>query len=232
MADVVVLASGGINSLVAAVRAQRAGNAVHLLHADFGQVSSVGQRAAVRAIAEAIGATLTSIELPHVLKIAANKCTPAGKLVSEATADGLAGGASHVPGLAAALLSAGLQLATRVGASAVVSGASELANEQETESAPGCGVPDHRREFFYLAGMMFEHLQRSRTPIRIETPLVDLSRGEIIKLGHRDCAPFDLTYSCRAARDVACGQCACCVARAKAFAAANLLDPALAGARG
>lgn len=231
MPDVVVLASGGINSTVAAVRAAKTGS-VFLLHADYGQASAVGQRAAVRAIADALGAGAGAIELPHVAKIAGTKRATSGKVATDPKAAPALGPASQVPGLAVALLSAGVHFAHRVGASAVMSGASEQANEIEVESAPGGGAPDHRREFFYLAAMMFEQLQRSRSPIAIETPLIDLSRGDIIKLGNRDGAPFDLTYSCRAARDVACGQCAACAARAKAFAAAGLVDPAQAGARG
>jgi len=230
MPDVVVLASGGINSTVAAVRARSAGKA-YLLHADFGQPSSVGQRAAVRAIADAIGAAAGLIELPHVAKIAGVKRSASGKVAIDPKAGPALATVGQVPGLAVALLSAAMHFAYRVGATAVISGASEQANEIEMEAAPGGAQPDHRREFFYLAGMMFEQLQRSRTPISIESPLIDLSRGEIIKLGNRDGAPFGLTYSCRAARDVACGQCPACAARAKAFAAAGLVDPALASQR-
>lgn len=226
MSDVVVLASGGINSTVVAVRARKSGN-VYLLHADYGQPSAAGQRAAVRALADAIGGSFFTIELPHVPKIATVKRAANGRLSADPRSAPLIGAASQVPALASSLLSAGVQLAFRVGAESVQSGASEHANEIETESAPGAGSPDHRREFFYVAGLMFDQLQRSRTPIRIETPVIDLSRSEIVKLGHRDSVPFDLTYSCRAARDVACGQCPACTARARAFAGANLLDPAM-----
>jgi 7-cyano-7-deazaguanine synthase len=77
---------------------------------------------------------------------------------------------------------------------------------------------------------MLEQLQRAKTPISLEAPLIDMSRAEIIKLGHRFNTPFDLTYSCREARDVACGECTGCSARAKAFQEAGLLDPAMRAA--
>jgi 7-cyano-7-deazaguanine synthase len=230
MPDTVVLASGGINSLVVAVRARPEGS-VSLLHVDYGQPSAAGQRAAVRAQAEAIGAACFMVEFPQVPKIAAVRRSASGRLSTDPRNAPPIGPVAQVPALAAGLLSSAVQLAFRVGAEVVQSGASEHANEIETESAPGGGTPDHRREFFYLSNLMFEQLQRSRTPIRIDAPLIDLSRGEIIKLGHRDQAPFDLTYSCRAARDAACGECPSCIARARAFAEAKLSDPALAGTR-
>jgi len=231
MPDSVVLASGGINSTVVAARARQSGE-VCLLFADYGQPSAAGQRAAVRAISEAIGAGFAAIEMPQVAKIAMIKRGAGGRIAHEAYAAASIGAVGQTPALAVGLLSAGVQLAYRVGASRVLVGASELANELETESAPGAGSPDHRREYFYLAGLMVEQLQRSRTPITFEAPVIDLSRAEIIKLGHRDGVPFDLTFSCRASRDVACGQCAACLARVKAFAAANLIDPALSAVRG
>jgi 7-cyano-7-deazaguanine synthase len=123
------------------------------------------------------------------------------------------------------LLAAAVHLAQRLGATAVWTGASELADEIETESAPGQGTPDHRRDFFYLQGVMIEQLQRTKSPITIETPLIDLCRADILKLGTRYDTPFDLTYSCRTGRTTACGACPSCESRAKAFEAASLIDP-------
>ncbi len=227
MAEVVVLTSGGINSSVAAVCAQQAGP-VHLLHVDFGQVAAAGQRAAVRALADALGAGFTGLDMPHVSKVAGIARDGAGRAERQAAVR--IDRVSSVPGLMPALLSAGVQLAHRLGATVVQTGASEHADELETESAPGRGSPDHRRDFFYLYQVMLEQLQRAKTPIRLETPLIDLSRSEILKLGQRSKTPFDLTYSCREARDAPCGQCNGCTARARAFKEAGLLDPARSGA--
>lgn len=224
MADVVILASGGINSGVAAVRGRHAG-AVHLMHADFGQVAAAGQRAAVRALADALGAGFTGIELPHVSKLASIPRDGSGR--PDVHANPRLDRASGIPGLMPLIISAGVQLGHRLGATAVHSGASEHADEIETEAAPGRGSPDHRRDFFYLYQVMLEQLQRAKSPIRLEAPLIDMSRAEIIKLGHRYNMPFDLTYSCREARDVACGQCGGCSARSRGFKDAGLVDPAM-----
>jgi 7-cyano-7-deazaguanine synthase len=226
MPHTVILASGGINSTVAAVRARK-GGAVHLLHADYGQPAATAQRLAVESIAEAIGAGFTRTAFPHVVEFAKLRKSAGGSVI--ATGDISKAGlqhASQVPGLMSILLAAAVHLAQRLGANAVHVGASELADEIETDSAPGQGTPDHRREFYYLQGVMYEQLQRTKTPVAIETPLIDLSRADILKLGTRYETPFDLTYSCHRGQTSPCGDCPGCQARTRAFEAAGLLDPA------
>ena len=229
MADTVVLTSAGLNSAVTAARAAQSG-IVHLLHADFGQRPVGVQRGAGKALAAAIGAGFTSIELPHVSQIATLRkpaSSPAEVSVGEPTARTLTD-VSQVPGLMAVILSAAVQVAHRLGAGVVQSGVSELADELETESAPGQGSPDHRREFHYLFNVLLEQLQKKKSPIRLETPLIDLAREDIIKLGMRYNTPFDLTYSCQEGQHLPCGCCPSCTARAKAFTVAGLTDPAAA----
>ena len=198
-------------------------------HADIGQRAAGAQRGAARTLADAIGADFTDVELPHVARIMAlqRPSTTATDAGGQAPSAHALNTISRVPALMSVLLGAAVQLAHRVGASVVQTGTSELADEIETESAPGQGSPDHRREFHYLFNVMLEQLQKVKSPIRLETPLIDLSRDEIIKLGMRYHTPFDLTYSCQEGQHLPCGSCPSCTARAKAFKAADLLDPAV-----
>jgi 7-cyano-7-deazaguanine synthase in queuosine biosynthesis len=129
-----------------------------------------------------------------------------------------------VPGLVTVLMGASVQVAQRVGATLIVVGSSEAADEAELGAAPGGGTPAQRRDTFYLYNVLLERLQRSKTPIRLEAPLWDLTRAEIIKLGMRYTTPFDFTYTCMTGRSP-CGACAECTARRNAFAAADLTDP-------
>ena len=61
--------------------------------------------------------------------------------------------------------------------------------------------------------------------IIVETPLQSLSKGEIIRLGTKLGAPYELTTSCYRGEEEACGVCDSCVLRLRGFAAAGRRDP-------
>lgn len=61
--------------------------------------------------------------------------------------------------------------------------------------------------------------------IEIETPLLKMSKAEIIKKGYTLRVPFELTWSCYQGRKKACGVCESCILRLRGFKKANLKDP-------
>jgi len=91
------------------------------------------------------------------------------------------------------------------------------------------GYPDCRPEFLRA----FEHLARLATKagvergetIRIETPLLRLSKAEIVRLGERIGVPWGLTWSCYAGGRAPCGACDACRLRQKGFVEAGRIDP-------
>jgi 7-cyano-7-deazaguanine synthase len=94
------------------------------------------------------------------------------------------------------------------------------------------GYPDCRPEFITA----FEQLANLATKagvegtrFRVHTPLIDLTKAEIIRLGVSLGVDYGLTHSCYDpdARGVPCGHCDSCQIRAKGFADAGLSDPAL-----
>ena len=94
------------------------------------------------------------------------------------------------------------------------------------------GYPDCRAEYFQA----FQNLIRVATrtgvektsSIVIETPLLHLSKGEIIRTGIRLGVDYSMTISCyNPLNHKSCGICDACVIRAKGFAAAGMRDPAL-----
>ncbi len=225
MADCIVLCSGGINSTVAATHAARE-HGVHLLHVDFGQRAATVQRTAVREIAQKLECSVTDVDLRHVadntgLNRSANQQSDGS---TNATAPTLA----TVPLLMSEIISVGIQLAARLGAQFVIVGSSEAANESETESAPGFGTPHLRQDFYYLQNRLIEMSVKAKNPIRLETPLIDFTREEIIKIGSRYNTPFDLTYACQSDLGTHCNQCPDCLARNAAFEGANMHDPVAA----
>jgi 7-cyano-7-deazaguanine synthase len=64
-------------------------------------------------------------------------------------------------------------------------------------------------------------------PIEIETPIIDMSKMEIVQLGIKLKAPLEHTWSCYQAGSAPCGRCDSCVLRAKGFREAGVADPAL-----
>jgi 7-cyano-7-deazaguanine synthase len=94
------------------------------------------------------------------------------------------------------------------------------------------GYPDCRPEFLRA----FERLARLATKagvergeyVKIETPLLRLSKAAIVRLGERSAVPWGLTWSCYAGGRRPCGRCDACRLRQKGFVEARVVDPLLA----
>ena len=100
------------------------------------------------------------------------------------------------------------------------------------------GYPDCRPEFIHAFGSHGQprnqsRLSKERLRTKIHTPLISLSKAEIVRLGHDLGVPFEITLSCYDpdASGRPCGGCDSCVLRARGFEQAGLPDPALAHAR-
>ena len=66
-----------------------------------------------------------------------------------------------------------------------------------------------------------------QVPIRVETPIIHMSKSEIVNMGIKLGAPLEFTWSCYHGGPVPCGKCDSCLLRAKGFRDAGVLDPAL-----
>lgn len=64
--------------------------------------------------------------------------------------------------------------------------------------------------------------------VRVTAPFAGLSKADVVKKGLELKVPFELTWSCYEGGDKPCGECGTCIDRAKAFAANNVKDPAIA----
>jgi 7-cyano-7-deazaguanine synthase len=87
------------------------------------------------------------------------------------------------------------------------------------------GYPDCRPEFFSAFEKIVELGTKPETKIKIETPVIHLSKAEIIKKGIELNAPLHLTWSCYQNEDVACGVCDSCALRLRGFQMAGVDDP-------
>jgi 7-cyano-7-deazaguanine synthase len=93
------------------------------------------------------------------------------------------------------------------------------------------GYPDCRPEFINAFQTMSNLATKAgvegRTTIQIHTPLIELSKGQIIRLAAEAGVDFALTHSCYDpdAAGRSCGECDSCILRKKGFAEAGLTDP-------
>lgn len=93
------------------------------------------------------------------------------------------------------------------------------------------GYPDCRPEFINLFQQVADYSTKAgvqdQRKITIETPLLQLSKKEIVLLGEKLHAPLQLTTSCYKGAEAACGECDSCLLRLKGFADAGVIDPIL-----
>ncbi len=61
--------------------------------------------------------------------------------------------------------------------------------------------------------------------IRVVTPLIEMRKSEIVRLGVELGAPFHVSWSCYSGETEACGVCESCVLRLRAFREAGAVDP-------
>ena len=93
------------------------------------------------------------------------------------------------------------------------------------------GYPDCRPEYFEQMKRTLRYGSKLGTQygleIQLDTPIIRLSKAEIVKMATRLKAPLEYTWSCYEGGEVPCGACDSCVLRAKGFAEAGTSDPLL-----
>jgi 7-cyano-7-deazaguanine synthase len=87
------------------------------------------------------------------------------------------------------------------------------------------GYPDCRPGYYQAYDRLIELGTGPDTHITLQTPLIQLDKADIVRLGLELQAPLELTWSCYQNEDRACGRCSSCRLRLKGFAAAGVTDP-------
>jgi 7-cyano-7-deazaguanine synthase len=219
----VVLLSGGMDSATAAAVALDQGFEVHALSFRYGQRHATELEAA-RRVADRLGVrrhVVLDIDLRAFGGSALTddvdvpKDTPLERIGSTIPA-------TYVPARNTIFLAFALGWAETLGASDIFLGANALDYS---------GYPDCRPEYIEA----FERMANLATRAGIEghrlcihTPLISLSKAEIVKLGTRLGVEYALTWSCYdpTPDGTACGRCDACILRRKGFREAGMEDPA------
>jgi 7-cyano-7-deazaguanine synthase len=213
--------SGGLDSYTAAAVAVRDGFSISALSLNYGQ-RHARELEAAKAVARAVGA-VRHLELDlDLTKIGGSALTSAAiDVPKDQRIDPAVIPSTYVPARNTIFLSLALGWAEVLGSSDVFIGVNALDYS---------GYPDCRPEFIRA----FEQLARLATkagvegrPLTIHTPLIQLSKAEIIRLGLSLGLDYGLTHSCYDPRPDGgpCGRCDSCQLRAAGFAEAGATDP-------
>ena len=211
----VVLLSGGMDSCVCAALAVRDCDAA-AVHVSYGQRTEERERRAFVAVCDRLGIRDRLVVRNEALSaIGGSALTDPKIVVPESEAIGHDIPVTYVPFRNAHFLSVAVSWAEVLGASKVYIGAVE----QDSSGYPDC------RSAYYRAFSEVVKLGTKHGQIEIVTPLIQLRKAEIVRLGLELDAPFDLTWSCYNREDSACGVCDSCVLRLQAFRQAGRADP-------
>ncbi len=212
----IVLLSGGMDSCVTAALAARE-YVLATLHINYGQRTEARELKAFHDIADFYGVEeRLVISMEHLAKIGGSSLTDTSIPVSAADLQSTGIPSSYVPFRNANMLSIAVSWAEVVGARALFIGAVE-----EDSS----GYPDCRREFYDAFRSVIKAGTRPSTDITLVTPVIGMSKEEIVRTGVALNAPFHLSWSCYQREDIACGVCDSCALRLRGFSRAGIEDP-------
>ncbi|GLO64568.1 MULTISPECIES: 7-cyano-7-deazaguanine synthase QueC [Oceanobacillus] len=123
---------------------------------------------------------------------------------------------TYVPGRNTIFLSIAASYAEAIGAEKIYVGVSAV---------DFSGYPDCRPEFIEAMQQTIFQGTNAEPTITIEAPLIDLSKGDTVKLGMELNVPYHLTTSCYLGGEEACGECDSCRLRLQGFEEAGATDP-------
>jgi 7-cyano-7-deazaguanine synthase len=215
-APAVVLMSGGMDSCVTAAIAHREYD-LALLHLNYGQRTEARELRAFHEIGDFYGVgRRLAVSMEHLAAIGGSSLTDPSMPVTKADLSAPGIPTSYVPFRNANMLAVAVSWAEVIGAGAIFVGAVE-----EDSS----GYPDCRRGFYDAFESAIRAGAKPDTDIRIITPVISLSKKEIVLRGTELGAPLHLTWSCYRREDVACGECDSCALRLRGFEQAGCDDP-------
>jgi 7-cyano-7-deazaguanine synthase len=218
----VVLLSGGMDSATAAAVALDQGFEVYALSFRYGQRHATELEAA-RRVADRLGLRRQVVLDIDLRAFGGSALTGDLGVPKDTPLERIGSGipATYVPARNTIFLSLALGWAETLGASDIFLGANAL----DYSGYPDCR-PEYIEAFERVANLATRAGVEGRR-LRIHTPLISLSKAEIVKLGTSLGVEYALTWSCYdpAPDGVACGRCEACILRRKGFREAGMEDP-------
>jgi 7-cyano-7-deazaguanine synthase len=213
----VCLMSGGMDSCVTAAIAREENAELAFLHVSYGQRTEAREHRAFVEQADHFAVTKRlAVSIESLKAIGGSSLTDKSIPVTKADLTSREIPTSYVPFRNAHLLAIATSWAETIQAKRIYIGA--VAEDSS-------GYPDCRPEFYEAFQRVIDTGTKPQTKIQIVTPVIHLSKSQIVGRGLELGAPLNLTWSCYAAEDRACGRCDSCALRLRAFAEAGTPDP-------
>jgi 7-cyano-7-deazaguanine synthase len=219
----VVLLSGGLDSATTAAIARAEGFLIHALSIDYGQRHRFELESA-RRVAAAIGAVEHRVLKIDLAALGGSALTADIDVPQDRDADEMSTGipVTYVPARNTVMLSLALGYAEVIGAADLFIGV----NAVDYSGYPDCR-PEFIAAFEQLANLATKAGVEGSLRFRIHTPLINLTKAEIIRRGVELGVDYGLTHTCYSPdrNGTPCGRCDACQIRLKGFADTGLIDP-------
>ena len=219
----VVLLSGGLDSTTTLALAQEAGFKCCALSFDYGQRHRA-ELVAARRVARKMGAAEHVIVKLDLRVFGGSALTsglpvPKDRLPAEMLASGIP--VTYVPARNTIFLSCALAYAEVKGCGDIFIGV----NAVDYSGYPDCR-PEYIAAFERMANLATKAAVEQKLRVRIHTPLIGMTKSQIVRSAARLGVDFSLTHSCYdpPRRGWACGRCDSCLLRRKGFAEAGVQD--------
>ncbi len=218
-----VLSSGGLDSSTVLAMAVDQGFAIYSLSFDYGQRHACEIRAAEK-VARAAGAERHLVTRVDLKPIGGSALTD-DIAVPKARSESLMAQAipvTYVPARNTIFLSYALAWAEVLGVWDIFIGV----NAVDYSGYPDCR-PEYILAFETMANLATKSAVEGKGHYRIHTPLIDMTKAQIILAGTALGVDYRMTHSCYdpSPRGLACGGCDSCILRRNGFAAAGVPDP-------
>lgn len=217
----VVLLSGGLDSAVTLFLAVRRGYECFALSFDYGQRHNkeIARAKQIAALARAHFKTV-SLKLPWKGSSLTDKklAIPVNRTVREIKARGIP--STYVPARNSIFLSIAASYAEAIGAGRIFIGA----HSEDSSGYPDCRIGYLKK---FAEAIHLGTKRGTEGKLSVEFPLIEKTKGGIIKLGASLGVPFEFTRSCYRGGAKPCGECDSCILRAKGFKDAGVSDPAI-----
>lgn len=223
MKKAVVLVSGGLDSTTAMAIAKREGYEIYAMSFNYGQ-RHLRELESAKKVAEFFGAKAHIIIDIDLRKIGRSALTAHIEVPKGRSEEEMGRGIpiTYVPARNTIFLAFALAWAEVLEASDIFIGVNVI----DWSGYPDCR-PEYTQAFERMANLATKAGVEGRTNIRIHTPLMHLTKAEIIKKGVELGVDYGLTWSCYDPTEEgkACGRCDSCQLRRKGFKEAGVEDP-------
>lgn len=213
----ICLVSGGMDSCVSAAIAINRHRETAFLHVNYGQLTEKRELKAFQQIAAHYGITKKFIaDISYLTEIGGSALTDSRMEIPTMGIKKDIIPTTYVPFRNTHIIAIAVSWAEVIGANYIYIGATEVDSS---------GYPDCRAAYFEVFNRLIEVGTRPENHIEIITPLISMTKREVVLTGIELQAPLHLTWSCYKNEKLACGRCDSCRLRLKGFQEAGVKDP-------